>query len=253
MEKDENYIVQAIEHGYKTIGFTDYVFLPNYVQKGTRGNYELLDEYVQSINFLKEKYKGVVDVYSGFECEWLNVTFTQYYKNLLNNHIVDYLILGQHAYFEEGEIKYYNRLSDPSLALKKYTKDVIDAMNSGLFTYLAHPDIFMVYKKTWDEQCKNCSIKIINTAIKNDMPLEINMGRSRVGGYYFGKDVSNAEYPNIEFWRLAKKLGAKIVLGIDAHSPKDLYLGPFKEFFEMIEKLDIKLLSKKEITFKKIS
>ena len=50
---DEEYVLSAIEKGYKLIGFTDHIFLPNVIQDGMRGRYEELDDYINSINHLK--------------------------------------------------------------------------------------------------------------------------------------------------------------------------------------------------------
>ena len=58
--------------------------------------------------------------------------------------------------------------------LNRYIDQTIDGMRSGLFSFLAHPDLFMKGYKEWDEQSKACLKAILDAAIDLNMPLEIN-------------------------------------------------------------------------------
>ena len=51
--------------------------------------------------------------------------------------------------------------------------------------------------------------KLILTAKKYDLPLEINL----LG------IAANRNYPNMMFWELCKEISPKVILGCDAHSP----------------------------------
>ena len=59
---EEEYIQVAINNGLKVIGFTDHVFLPGISQPGMRGDYSLLDDYVNTIKGLKEKGYEIVPI-----------------------------------------------------------------------------------------------------------------------------------------------------------------------------------------------
>ena len=102
--EDEEYVLRAIDDGYKVLGFSDHVMLPGIVQEKVRGNYEELENYVDSINDLRKKYEDKITIYCGFECEYFD-KFVSYYQRLLKEKIADYLILGQHFYMDEkGQI-----------------------------------------------------------------------------------------------------------------------------------------------------
>ena len=47
--KDEEYVLAAIESGIKVLGFTDHVMLPGYPQPGIRGDFALLQDYIESL------------------------------------------------------------------------------------------------------------------------------------------------------------------------------------------------------------
>ena len=64
--EDEEYVIEAIKAGIKDLGFSDHVFLKGITQQGIRGDYSCLDDYISSINNLKEKYKKDINIYVGF-------------------------------------------------------------------------------------------------------------------------------------------------------------------------------------------
>ena len=99
--EDEEYVLRAIADGYKVLGFSDHVMLPGLTQKGIRGDYSELEGYLESIRHLQEKYKDQITIYCGLECEYFE-EFISYYKELLDSHKVDYLLLGQHFYFTKN-------------------------------------------------------------------------------------------------------------------------------------------------------
>ena len=84
---------------------------------------------------------------------------------------------------------------------------MIEGLETGAFTYIAHPDIVFYsgapgfYAKKMTELCRYAKM--------HDIPLEYN-----ILGY-----VNKREYPNPDFWKIAAKVGNKAVLGFDAHSP----------------------------------
>ena len=107
---DEEYVVNAIKNGVKVLGFTDHAMLPNIHEPGMRGDFSLLEDYISSINKLKEKYKDQITIYLGMEAEY-SPCFKSYYQSLLKEGKMDYLIDGQHSFSEDGRhmISFYNR------------------------------------------------------------------------------------------------------------------------------------------------
>ena len=216
--KDEEYVISAINNGLEVLGFSDHIMLPGISQEGIRGDYSLLDDYIQSINDLKEKYNGELKIYLGFEAEALS-DFYDYYKELLNSKKIEYLILGNHSYLGNNQLVSYFMDSEKLYEdLEKYTSLLIDAMSTGLFKYVAHPDLFMKYFKTWDKYLVDVTNRICDASIKYDIPLEINLACcfDRIPNIGI-KEVF--KYPYIEFWKIAGSKGCKVILGVDAHKP----------------------------------
>ncbi|MCQ2792465.1 MAG: histidinol-phosphatase [Bacilli bacterium] len=223
--EDEDYIKKAIEFGLKNYGVSDHVILPNIIQEGMRGPCTLLNNYLDSIKKLKEKYQKQINIYTGFECEYMP-QYVEYYHSLLKEKKVDYLILGQHCYFKDNQVVWYHHL-DRTTCLTQYTNHLIKGMSTGLFLYVAHPDLFMGFTDKWDDLTKECAQKIIDAAVKYDIPLEINLAHARVYGMReFAGVFTYYQYPFTPFWDMVAKSKAKVVIGFDAHRPIDvLYPG----------------------------
>ena len=58
--KDEEYVQKAIEAQFQTLGFSDHIMLPGFEQYKYRGNFDMCQNYYNSINSLKEKYKDQI-------------------------------------------------------------------------------------------------------------------------------------------------------------------------------------------------
>ena len=91
-------------------------------------------------------------------------------------------------------------------------------MDTDLFTYIAHPDLFMIGKIYFDEFCENITREICQKALEKDVPLEINAGGIR-RGYRRVNDELLYPYPNSHFFDIVSEMGCKVILGIDGHSP----------------------------------
>lgn len=224
---DEEYVLTAIKLGIKRLGFSDHIFLKEIdVRKGT------VEEYIDSIRYLKEKYKDQIDIIIGFEAEYFEC-YKDYYKELLDTKKIDYLIQGQHFDLINGEmVGYYN---NPY----KYLDDVIKGMNSGLYSYLAHPDIFIMWMPDIDRKVlEDVSIKIIKEAIKLDMPLELNLYGIIKKGWNNGE-----KYPSNLFFELCKKYNPKIVLGVDAHDPSHFNVDTINKAFEFAKKHKLNVIT----------
>lgn len=218
--KEEDYVISAINKGYKVIGFTDHVFLPHIIQQGMRGTYDELDDYIDTINNLKEKYKDQIEIHLGFECEYGD-KYKDYYKYLKEEKSIEYLICGQHLFFIEDNLVWLSRAGSKEDMLKLYTKTIIKAMKSGLFTYIAHPDLFITFFEKIDPFVEKQIRKICLAAEKYQIPLEINLGMLRRDGRK--PKPGKLEYPNDEFFKIVSEYNIKCIIGIDAHNPNDFF------------------------------
>ncbi len=213
--EDEEYVKAAIKLGIKRLGISDHIMLPGYSQPGVRGDYCLFEDYINSIRSLKEKYKDQIELFVGFEAEYYE-ELVGYYKELLDSHIIDYLIIGQHNTGKEGRIIGYFHKDCPIEDVIRYADDVVAGIKTGLFTYVAHPDLFMLSQSEWNDELEEQGRKILKACEEYNVPIEINiwgLRRSDWNGYSYS-------YPNEHFFDLVKDYKVKVVFGMDAHNPE---------------------------------
>lgn len=242
---EEDMVLSAIELGINELGFSEHVPLPHYRRfllksfihclsdlhsilsciksiilngPGMRMPYKTRILHENTVKDLKVKYKNQIKLYQGYECEYFE-EYIPYYRKLLDNHEVDYLILGNH--FDKYPIHncYYGKKYISNQMLIDYRDDVIHAIHTGLFSYIAHPDLFLQGRESFDDLCKEITYDICKEAKKYNIPLEINAGGIRKGLVNMNeKDVY--PYTNDYFFQIASKIGNDIIIGIDAHHPK---------------------------------
>lgn len=223
---DEQMILSAIEAGFKTLGFSDHMPYPHLNIPSCRMRYEHRQEYIQTMQTLKQKYQGQIALHYGYEAEYLSD-----YKELLQqlHQESEYLILGQHFHHFEANSIYplvydydaYNNDDD----VLYYTKQIEEACATGWFCLIAHPDYFMMGRRTFTQACKEAAERICDVSLKYNLPLEINLNGISYGKPMYHIQVPSekheprAPYPFREFWEVAAKKQCPVCYGWDAHSP----------------------------------
>ena len=76
--EDEDYVLEALGSGITDLGFSDHIMLPGFSQPNVRGEYSVLDDYLESIDNLKQKYKDRMHIHVGFEAESISEYFPYY-------------------------------------------------------------------------------------------------------------------------------------------------------------------------------
>ena len=210
---DADYAAAALRQGFTTIGFSDHSPWPfqGYVS-GMRMPASALEDYVSSVLTVREQLKGRLDVLLGLECEY----FPQYLPWLCamaEKHALQYVILGHHFCGNEpGGV--YNGSLKTAEDVRHYQQDVCAAMKTGLFSYVAHPDLFMRGYPVFDEVCEKASRAIIETAMETGTPLEYNLL-----GLQHSRADGKTGYPHPQFWDLVADYKATAIIGVDAHTP----------------------------------
>lgn len=207
---EREYIEAAIKAGMEVLGFSDHVPQPyKEFVSGIRMDMEQLPEYFETLLALKEEYKDKIEIKIGFEVEYIPQLFEEL-MGKLQDYPVDYLIMGQHFLDEEVPANYVGRPSQDPCKLEKYVDYVLEGLETGAFSYLAHPDLPNFtgdeawYEKQMTRLCEGCKALGI--------PLEINKAGV----------CENKHYPNENFWKIAAKVGNEVILGYDAHGPQAL-------------------------------
>ena len=233
---EEEYIKRAIEGGIKIMGFADHApaILYDGYKLGWRVQPEDAEDYFDTINALREKYKNQIEIYVGFEMEYYPEYFDKMY-NYVKELGAEYLILGQH-FIDEANIPHSAVAGHNEEHLVRYTDLVIEGMKTGKFIYVAHPD--MLNYSGDMELYRSEAKRLCEAAIELDIPLEINL---------LGIN-SKRHYPNEEFLKIAGEMGCKMIYGFDAHDSYRAYdEESIKIAEELVKKYNINLIDFVEI------
>lgn len=215
---DEEYIRSAIKGGYTELGFADHTPWPytsSYISR-IRMHVNELPEYTCSLRKLKEKYKETIRIRIGLECEFFE-TYIPWLKETIAKEKLDYLIFGNHFYQTDERNPYFGTCTTSRQQLFAYMESAIQGMRSGLFAYIAHPDLFMRSYPQFDKDCAYVSREICRTAKEMDMPVEYNLN-----GLFYSRSLGKEAYPHPVFWEIAAEENCKAVIGVDAHRHTDL-------------------------------
>ena len=238
---DEEFVQAAIEAGYTTLGFSEHSpwpFADGYQEIDSRQRmpFDGLESYLMDMQALKEKYKDQIEIKIGLECEY----FPRYFDWLKTvRPSVDYLLLGVHcSEHDEHLTHYYARYNTPE-QVEEYLRCALAGMESGLFAYLAHPDLCLGDNPDYDEVCKNAVHSSCRKAKQLDMPLEYNL-------YGIDKQSRGRQkglgYPCRIFWETAAEYGCRTIIGVDAHRPIHLNRQRYLDARAFLESLGLTIM-----------
>ena len=234
---EEEYVRNAIKRGLKIFGFSDHTpqFFPGDYYSFMRMRPEQLDGYCTTVRQLQKEYAGQLEIPLGLETEYYPGTWKELLSRVRDAG-VEYLIMGQHWVGNEENEPYSGRPTADEGLLKRYCHQVMEGLNTGAFTYLAHPDLInyvgdrQVYRRHMRE--------LARFTRQADIPLELNLL-----GMCHGK-----HYPNPEFFALAAEEGCEIILGMDAHEPEDILAIELEEkAMEIVRHYGLQLLDTVEL------
>ncbi len=239
---EEEYVRRAIDSGFEILGFADHSAWPyrsNFVA-GMRMHISQLDDYVTTVKALREKYMEKIRIHLGMECEAFG-EFYPWLEEIRAEKGFDYFILGNHYdTSDERGGEYFGNCSTPQSA-RRYLEATISGMESGLFVYLAHPDLFLNRYPRFDGEARAISQELCRAAKALDMPLEYNLlGRRRNPG---ARARGCVGYTSREFWEIAAENGNKAIIGVDAHAPADLdCVGVYQQVRGELRQMGIEVL-----------
>ena len=228
---EREYIEVAVRGGLKRLGFSDhapYVFKDGYYST-YRMYPEQQEDYVTTLQALREEYKDKIDLQIGYEAEYYPEFFEAFLRQITRFE-VNYLILGQHFMESEMTHRYSGLTTDDEAYLEAYVNQTCEAMRTGLFTYFAHPDLLnytgdpVIFAKQYS--------RLIGCAIDCKMPLEINLLGVR----------ENRAYPHDAFFKLCGEMGAEVCIGCDAHTADvTVDSASFAKAMEMADRFGLKI------------
>lgn len=219
---EEDYVRTAIAAGYTVLGFADHAPWPY------RGGYESdcrmhkteLVEYAERIDRLKRRYGGRIRLHVGLEAEYFP-DYLDWLKEQSAALEIEYWILGSHFDGDDGLGMYFGACTRPD-ELQRYVRRTVRGMESGLYRYLAHPDLCLNKYPVFDAAAEKACRAICEAAAGLDLPLEYNLlGAERQQDPAF-HNGSRLGYCTPMFWQIAAEYPVKAIVGCDAHQPDRL-------------------------------
>lgn len=221
VDTEEQYVLQAIDMGYEILGFADHSAWPyksDFVAD-MRMPIRELEDYVSAIKAVREKYADKIRIHLGMECE----AFPEFYpwlQEIREAMGFEYFILGNHYDTNDDNNGFYFGKSIQAAHAYRYMETTIAGMESGLFLYLAHPDLFLHRYPVFDADAKRVCRELCEAAKRLNMPIEYNfLGHKRQPG---SRSRGYVGYTSPEFWEIAAETGNRAIFGVDAHAPEDL-------------------------------
>ncbi len=216
----DDYVSSAIDSGLEVLGFTEHAPVPGDPISCNMMMHNLKN-YVSAVRNADKKNK--IHVLLGAECDYDPMLKNFYKEELLEKNGFDYLIASVHLYFsrELRAFEFVSRSKDFTKYLTDYVAVYCSALESGLFAFGCHPDLFRASYLPWDSNAIAASKDIIQCAVQLGIPLEINAGGLRQ------KKISTPSgerqpYTTGEFFQLGSELGLKTLISTDAHLAKDV-------------------------------
>ena len=231
--QDEDYVLSATHCGLKRLGFSDHT--PYLFPDGHRSSFRMLPDaltdYAASVRHLQEKYREQISIHFGVEAEYYPAHFEDTVA-MLRDAGVEYMLLAQHFCGNEYDTAYNARPTGREEDLQRYCDQIIGALDTGLFTYLAHPDLinFVGEEKVYTQHMRR-----LCRAVKDcGLPLEYNFLGAR----------TKRHYPTPRFWEIAAEEGCRVIFGCDAHAPEELFQPEIEaQATELVSKLGLSLVT----------
>ncbi len=214
-----DYADAALAAGMDILGFSEHAPFPDH-DYGYRMDYEEFPEYLQEIADLKASLKGKLRIYTGLEIEYME-EYLPYYLSLKENPQMDFLALGEHFFHMPSGVLRNIFSAESTHDYVEYAYAIEEALSTGLFPMLVHPDVMFINDFAWDKNCdKACEI-ILQAAEKHNTILECNANGLRRGIMSF-PDGDRSPYPHPRFWQRLSGSPLRVIVGSDAHAPEQV-------------------------------
>ena len=202
-------------------------------------------DYLQDIRNAQQVYPNL-KIYRALECEYLP-TNRAYLEKLRAE--LDYLILGQHFFLDGwGILRDTYHLESTQLFLP-YAESVRDGLATGLFSFVAHPDLIGVHDYPADDNFIRAANIMLDAAEKYNVPIEINANGIRQGNRIFHYRNSKTDhhdymYPDSRFFRMVAQRQLPCIINADAHSPKEMCGKHIDDAFAFADALGLNVLDR---------
>lgn len=232
-----DYAKAAADAGLEILGISDHTPLPSNKWPFMRMDISELGDYVRAVNIAKESFPQLT-ILKGMECEYIKDFHNFYSDELLGKHSFDYLAASAHFFPDKGEwVSSWD--VNTKVMLAAYVEYVVKMMSTGLFNFVAHPDLFGTSYDKWDKEAAACSKYLFEAAEAYKVALEINANGIRKGTIQTSSGI-RLMYPWEPFWELLSQYDVQVTVNSDAHCPGDI-VEKMDEGFLLAEKYKLKV------------
>lgn len=210
------YVLAAQAAGLTEIGFSDHNPMP--VQfDDWRMAPDQLAEYITMVEAARAEFPNY-PIRLGLECDYL-LGYENHIRHLATMAPWDYLIGSVHYITPEWDV-------DNPKHLKKWTEQAVDEVwalyfkeytnmaQSGLFDFLAHPDLVKKFGHRPEGDLSRFYTETLNAIAENGIAIEVSTAGLR-------KEVHEI-YPSKQFLEMAYQRRIPIVINSDAHAPSEV-------------------------------
>lgn len=211
-----DYVEAALDKGLDQVGFSDHLPLLHMVDPSLTMSIEQLPGYVEAVLALREEFTGI-EVKLGIEADYVPEAVAEL-GPLLSSYDFDYVygavhFLGDWVFDDPESASEYDK-HDIDELYRQYFSVLGDAVQTGLFDILAHPDLIKKFDKRPGKDPGPLYESLLERVREKDMCYEINTA---------GLRWPVAEmYPERKFVEIAHSMGIPVTLGSDAHSPENV-------------------------------
>lgn len=231
-----DYCAEAEKAGIEILGFSDHSPFPDGEYAASRMDFGELPDYRREIEEARRNFPRLT-ILAGLEIDYRPALGPSFYQEeFLGKLGLDYLIAGVHFLPAEQGIPARSLGFEKPFSVgtvRKFVKETLRVMETGLAAYIAHPDITAIRCERWTPDLKAAYEDILAASIALDIPLEINAYGLRKPPVET-EEGARPPYPWMPFWELAAEYGVKTVAGSDAHRPEDVW-GNIDDAFSIAE------------------
>lgn len=214
---EEEYVQAAIQNGYRAFGFSDHTPWPGSVGSNARMDENQLEDYIDTVKNLRHKYTDKIRIHLGLEVEYFPDRMA-WMLEIKEKYSIEYFIFGNHFPDLLPGSTYYGNCKTKQ-EMYEYLDLSIRGMESGLFSFIAHPDLYLKQYPIYDKACEDVARQLCKAAKSLNVPLEYNiLGHRMIDN---GSTVG-VGYPYERFWSIAAEEGCSAVASVDAHQTQQI-------------------------------
>ena len=239
----EEYVQSALKNGLGVLGFSDHAPFPE-KDFGYRMLYDELTGYKNEIDRLKAEYHEKMTIYCGLEIEYLPCKDDYYVKlkDKISGFGFDYLAMGEHFYGEKTDSTKNIFFASSTDDYVEYAEYISRGLSTGLFSFLAHPDIMFYNDFAFDSNCRKACDIILTAVEKNNVPVEFNAnGLRREKKIY--PDGKRHPYPYLPFWEIIRGSNIRVIIGADSHTPDQVRDSDVEQAYEICDRMNLNVIT----------